>query len=87
MLHQSFSSNIRKYSYIKQLISELCQGGGGKIYGVRVENKANAMIVYYVHLNIIPMSEMKYNYTSITEKVLYFEATQKRFCIGCIRHL
>ena len=86
-VNQDFYASIQNYNNVRKAIDNLCWGGSGKIYGIHVKNKTNATIVCYTHLNIIALSEMKYNCTSCTEKELYFEATQKRFCPGFLRHL
>lgn len=57
------------------------------IYSIRVNNnKENAMFVYQTHLNLIIMSETKYDCTSCTANGFYFVAVNQRVCTGCIRH-
>ena len=68
-------------------MEDLHQGSGsGPIYSIHVdENKENIMFVCQKHLNIIVMSEMRYNCTSNTAKYFYFVSVNKRFCTGCIK--
>lgn len=42
--------NIYTYSDVIKAVTELYGGGSGAIYSVRVENKTNAMILYYVRM-------------------------------------
>ena len=44
------------------------------------------MFLCETHLNIIAMSEMKYDCTSCTAKDFYFISVDKRFCTGCMRN-
>lgn len=60
VVNQVFYENIGNYNDIRKTINDLCQGGGGKTSGIPVENKTNAMIICYVHMNIIALSEMNY---------------------------
>lgn len=59
MVNQVFYASIRNYNDIRKAIDSLCRGGSGKIYSTGLENKTNAMIVSYTHLNIMALSEMK----------------------------
>lgn len=86
VVNQVFSMKVRTYCDNKKVITEFFQGGCGTVYLVCNENKTKAMILYYAHMNIDAMSEMKYDCTSLTKKDLYFEATRKRFSTVCIRH-
>lgn len=57
------------------------------IYFIRVdENNENVMFFCEAHLNIIVLSEMRYDSTSETENNVYFDSVKKRFCVGCVRH-
>ena len=42
--------NIYTYSDVKKAVTELCGGGSGAIYSVKVENKTNTMILYHVRM-------------------------------------
>ena len=44
------------------------------------------MFLCETHLNIIVMSEMRYDCSSETSKDFYFESIKKHFCTGCLRH-
>ena len=73
--------NINAYFDVRA-ITEFSGGGNGAIYNTRVENKTNAVILSYVHLNVIAMAEMKYECSSLTKNGLYFDANQNRFYPG-----
>ena len=78
---------IRSYDDMKRAVKDLCEeNGGSQAYGIRVNNKERFMFFCYACLNIVTMSEARYDWTSSSEKDSRFESLQKRFFIGCIRH-
>lgn len=87
ILNQVVSTeNVTGYNDITKGITELCSGSRSIVYSVRVQNKTNAMIVCNSHMTISAVSEAKYNCTSAVKNDLFFKATQKRFCVDCVRH-
>lgn len=87
IINQISSLGIRRNCEMKGGIEDLRWGrSGGQVHGICVDNKANVMFFCYVHLNIVVMSKMRYDCTSLDEKDPYFDSLQKRFCVGCIGH-
>lgn len=88
-LHKQIADwDIRRLDDIRKTVEDLHRGSGsGPIYSIHIdENKENAMFISQVHLNIIVMSEVRYNCSSNTAKDFYFSSVNKRFWTGCVRH-
>ena len=76
--------DIHRLDSIRRVVEDLHRGSNSEpIYSICVDNnKGNAMFVYQTYLNIIVMSEMKYDCSSSTTNNFYFVAVNKRFCTG-----
>ena len=69
VIKQIRNLKIRRYDDMKRAVEDLCGGNGGRqMYGICVDNKENVMLLYYAHLNIVAMSEVRYDCTSSSEK-------------------
>ena len=73
---------------IRRTVEDLHRGSQSEpIYSICVDNdKENAMFVCQANLNIIMISEMKYDCNSCTANDFYFVIVNKRLCKGCIRN-
>ena len=68
------------------LVASKCCVGDAQVFWMRVNEKCDCLFFCQPHLTKTMMIAGKLDCTSANEKDIAFDALQKRYCRGCVRH-